>query len=133
MATAAAAATVKKQKKKAQPVYLWTGTGKDGVERQGEMEAADIETVNGRLRQMGVNPIKVKKKPYEINIDLSFGSVPRKNLIIFTRQLATMIDAGLPLVQCLDILYTQQDHMGFKKAIGDVKSQVESGSTVAEA
>lgn len=130
MATAAAAATVKK--KKAQ-IWAWTGVSKDGAERQGEMEASDAESVQGRLRQMGINPTKVKKKPIAINIDLSFGRVPRKSLIIFTRQLATMIDAGLPLVQCLDILYTQQDHPGFKKCIGEVKAKVESGSTFADA
>ncbi len=129
MATAAAAAAVKKKI----PVWIWTGVSKEGAERQGEMEAADAEAVQGRLRQMGINPTKVKKKPIEINIDLSFGRVPRKSLIIFTRQLATMIDAGLPLVQCLDILYQQQDHAGFKKCIGEVKARVESGSTFADA
>jgi len=129
MATAAAAAVVKKKA----PVWAWTGVSKEGAERQGEMEAADAEAVQGRLRQMGINPIKVKKKPIAITIDLSFGRVPRKSLIIFTRQLATMIDAGLPLVQCLDILYTQQDHPGFKKCIGEVKSKVEAGSTFADA
>jgi type IV pilus assembly protein PilC len=130
MATAAAAAAVKKKKT---PVWVWKGVSKEGTERQGEMEAADADVVQARLRQMGVNPTKVKKKPIEISIDLSFGKVPRKSLIIFTRQLATMIDAGLPLVQCLDILHTQQDHAGFKKAIGEVKSRVESGSTFADA
>jgi type IV pilus assembly protein PilC len=129
MATAAAAATVKKKKA---PVWVWKGVSKDGTERQGEMEAADRESVEARLRQMGVNPSKVKPKPYELKLP-SFGGVPRKSLIIFTRQLATMIDAGLPLVQCLDILYTQQDHAGFKVAIGDVKARVESGSTFADA
>src|ERR1700677_2664480 len=129
MATAVAAAVVKKKA----PVWAWTGVSKEGAERQGEMEAADAEAVQGRLRQMGINPIKVKKKPIAITIDLSFGRVPRKSLIIFTRQLATMIDAGLPLVQCLDILYTQQEHPGFKKCIGEVKSKVEAGSTFADA
>jgi type IV pilus assembly protein PilC len=134
MATAAAAEAKPKAKvKKAKvPVWQWKGVGKDGVERQGEMEASDSESVNNRLRQMGVNPTKVKKKPYELQLP-SFGGVPRKSLIVFTRQLATMIDAGLPLVQCLDILHNQQDHAGFKKAIGDIKARVESGSTFADA
>ncbi len=132
MATTAAAAAPAR-KKKAAPVWLWTGVSKEGQERSGEMEAADAGVVNDRLRQMGINPSKVKKKPLEIKIDLSFGRVPRKNLIIFTRQLATMIDAGLPLVQCLDILCTQQDHAGFRKALGEIKARVESGSTFADA
>jgi type IV pilus assembly protein PilC len=114
------------------PVWIWTGVSKEGAERQGEMEAADAESVQGRLRQMGINPVKVKRKPLEINLP-SFRGVPRKNLIIFTRQLATMIDAGLPLVQCLEILHQQQDNPKFKKALGEIKSKVESGSTFADA
>jgi type IV pilus assembly protein PilC len=112
------------------PVWVWKGTAKDGLERAGEMQAADADAVQGRLRQMGINPTRVKKKPLEIT--LSFGGVPRKSLIIFTRQLATMIDAGLPLVQCLDILHTQQDNVTFKKCLGEVKAKVESGSTFAD-
>ncbi len=114
------------------PVWIWTGVSKEGAERQGEMEASDAESVQGRLRQMGINPVKVKKKPLEINIPSPFG-VPRKNLIIFTRQLATMIDAGLPLVQCLEILHQQQDNPKFKKALAEIKAKVESGSTFADA
>src|SRR5450755_2099462 len=113
------------------PVWVWKGTAKDGLERAGEMQAADADAVQGRLRQMGINPTRVKKKPLAINI--SFGGVPRKSLIIFTRQLATMIDAGLPLVQCLDILHTQQDNPTFKKTLREVKAKVESGSTFADA
>jgi type IV pilus assembly protein PilC len=114
------------------PVWIWTGVSKEGAERQGEMEASDADAVTGRLRQMGINPVKVKKKPIEIRFP-SLGGVPRKNLIIFTRQLATMIDAGLPLVQCLEILHQQQDNAKFKKALGEIKGKVESGSTFADA
>jgi type IV pilus assembly protein PilC len=114
------------------PVWIWTGVSKEGAERQGEMAAADAESVQGRLRQMGINPVKVKRKPIELRLP-AFGGVPRKNLIIFTRQLATMIDAGLPLVQCLDILHQQQDNAKFKKALGEIKAKVESGSTFADA
>src|SRR5581483_5354418 len=118
MATATAAPAV--QKKKKVPVFLWTGTSKEGAERSGEMEAVDIEAVETRLRTMGITPTKVKKKPLEIRLP-KFGGVPRKALIIFTRQLATMIDAGLPLVQCLDILYQQQDNAKFKQCLWEVK------------
>ncbi len=132
MATATAAAPAKPVKKKKVPVFLWSGSSKEGGERQGEMEAADAQAVEQRLRTMGITPSKIKKKPYEIKLP-SFGGVPRKSLIIFTRQLATMIDAGLPLVQCLDILYQQQDNANFKKALGEIKAKVESGSTFADA
>src|SRR5580692_7335509 len=129
MATATATATPQKKKL---PVFLWTGASKDGGERSGEMEAVDAQAVETRLRNMGITPTKVKKKPIELRMP-SFGGVPRKNLIIFTRQLATMIDAGLPLVQCIDILYQQQDNPAFKKALGEIKAKVESGSTFADA
>src|SRR5271166_6038526 len=121
----------KPQKKKKVPVFIWTGSSKEG-DRQGEMEGADADAIEQRLRQMGITPIKIKKKPTEIKLP-SFGGVPRKSLIIFTRQLATMIDAGLPLVQCLDILYQQQDNPAFKTALGEIKLKVESGSTFADA
>jgi len=130
MATATATPTV--QKKKKLPVYVWTGASKEGGERTGEMEAVDAQAVETRLRGMGITPTKVKKKPIEIRLP-SFGGVPRKSLIVFTRQLATMIDAGLPLVQCIDILYQQQDNQNFKKALGEIKAKVESGSTFADA
>ena len=128
MATAAATAAAKK----ASPIWIWKGVSKEGQERTGEMEASDADAVQGRLRQMGINPTRVKKKPYELKLP-SFGGVPRKTLIVFTRQLATMIDAGLPLVQCLDILHTQQDNAAMKTALGEIKARVESGSTFADA
>jgi type IV pilus assembly protein PilC len=129
MATATATATPQKKKL---PVFVWTGASKEGGERSGEMEAVDAQAVENRLRNMGITPTKVKKKPIALRMP-SFGGVPRKNLIIFTRQLATMIDAGLPLVQCIDILYQQQDNPAFKKALGEIKAKVESGSTFADA
>ena len=121
----------KKVPKKKLPVFLWKGASKEGGDREGEMEATDSQAVEQRLRTMGIVPTKIKKKPIEIRLP-TFGGVPRKSLIIFTRQLATMIDAGLPLVQCIDILYQQQDNAAFKKALGEVKLKVESGSTFAD-
>src|ERR1700722_15130255 len=131
MATATVPVQAAKKKKKV-PVFVWSGSSKEGGERQGEMEAADAQAVEQRLRGMGITPSKIKKKPIALKLP-SFGGVPRKSLIIFTRQLATMIDAGLPLVQCLDILYQQQDNANFKKALGEIKLKVESGSTFADA
>ncbi|MHB1845927.1 MAG: type II secretion system F family protein [Deltaproteobacteria bacterium] len=132
MATAAAAKAAPKEKKKAAPTWIWKGVSKEGQERQGEMQAEDADSVQQRLRQMGINPSKVKKKPMDLKLP-SLGGVPRKSLIVFTRQLATMIDAGLPLVQCLDILHGQQDNAAFKKALGEIKDRVEAGSTFADA
>jgi len=96
------------------------------------MEADDAEAVNQRLRQQNLNPVKVKKKGIEISF--SFGkSVDTKDLVTFTRLFATMIDAGLPLVQCLDILAGQQKNPAFQSVLRDVKNSVEQGSTFSDA
>jgi type IV pilus assembly protein PilC len=117
---------------KATPIFKWSGKTKAGEERSGEMEASDAAAVEARLRQMGIEPVKVKKKAKEIN--LSFGSgVTNKDILVFTRQFSVMIDAGLPLVQALDILGSQSDNPAFKKVLLQVKGRVEAGSTFADA
>ncbi len=122
------------QKKKAAPQWLWEARTKQGEIRKGEMEAGDAEAVNNRLKSLGLNPVKVKKKPMEIHISLpGVGGVSGKDILIFTRQFATMIDAGLPLVQCLDILGTQMDNPAFRKVVFAIKTKVEGGSTFADA
>lgn len=123
-----------KAKKKKLPVFLWTAKTPSGDERSGEMEAASREEVEARIRQLGLQPVKVKKKPAEINLKLPGASgVPRKDLVIFTRQFSTMIDAGLPLVQGLDILSSQTENPNFKAVLRQVKEKVESGATFADA
>jgi type IV pilus assembly protein PilC len=113
--------------------WLWEARTKGGETKKGEMEASDAEAVNARLKSLGLNPVKVKKKPLEINIPGLGGGVTGKDILIFTRQFATMIDAGLPLVQCLDILGSQMDNPAFKKVIFQIKAKVEQGSTFADA
>ena len=115
------------------PVFNWVAKTRSGEEKSGEMEAYDVESVNVRLRQMGLQPIKVKKKPVAINIKIpGVGGVTKKDLVIFTRQFSTMIDAGLPLVQALDILAAQNPNPEFRKVLLAVKEKVETGSTFAE-
>jgi len=115
------------------PVFVWTARNKTGEEKSGEMEAADVEAVQSRLRQMGMQPVKVKKKPVEINIKIpGIGGVTNKDLVIFTRQFSTMIDAGLPLVQALDILANQTPNPEFRRVISAVKTRVETGATFAD-
>jgi type IV pilus assembly protein PilC len=97
------------------------------------MEASDGGAVEARLRQMGIEPTKVRRKPKEFHIPLPGGGVQSKDILIFTRQFSVMIDAGLPLVQALDILGTQADNPSFKKVILTVKGKVEAGSTFADA
>ena len=116
------------------PVFKWSGTTKQGDVRSGEMEAADADAVRARLQQMGVEPTKVRKKAKELHFALpGMGGVTTKDILVFTRQFSVMIDAGLPLVQALDILGTQSDSAAFKKVLLAVKARVEAGSTFADA
>lgn len=96
------------------------------------MEAASADVVIERLKAQQINASKVKKKPIEIHLKLGSG-VTSKEVVVFTRQFATMIDAGLPLVQCLEILGSQQANIHFQKVIMTVKGDVEAGSTLADA
>jgi len=132
----AAAATQKKVASTVQktPVWKWTGKSKQGELRSGEIEAPDAASVEARMRQMGLEPIKVKKKPRELHFKFpGSGGVQEKDLLVFTRQFSVMIDAGLPLVQALDIIGTQADNPAFRTVLMTVKTKVESGSTFADA
>jgi type IV pilus assembly protein PilC len=112
--------------------FQWEATSRVGEKRKGVMEAESADIVENRLRAEGMNITRVKREARQINI--SFGSgVTSKDLQIFTRQLTTMIDAGLPLVQCLDILANQSPNKQFAKILGQVKSSVEQGSTFSDA
>lgn len=114
--------------------FIWTGRTRSGERRTGEMEAATADAVEQRLRAQQITVEKVKKKPTEIHLKMPGSSgVQLRDLMLFTRQFSTMIDAGLPLVQCLDILHSQQENIWFKKVLGQVKADVESGKTFADA
>ena len=118
---------------KAQPVYTWEGRTKGGEFKRGEMEASDEAAVQQRLRAMALTNVKIRKKSVALNFKLpGIGGISQKDLVIFTRQFATMIDAGLPLVQCLDILSSQLDNLAFREVLLKVKNKVESGSTLAD-
>jgi type IV pilus assembly protein PilC len=114
-------------------VWTWKGKTKAGEERSGEIEASDEQSVRAQLARMGVDPSKVKKKAKAINFSLpGFGGVTTKDLLVFTRQFSVMIDAGLPLVQALDIIASQAENPAFRKVLFAVKVRVESGSTFAD-
>jgi type IV pilus assembly protein PilC len=115
--------------------FLWEAKTKGGETKKGEMEALDSEAVNARLKSLGLNPTKVRKKgALDGAVSLpGLGGVTGKDILVFTRQFATMIDAGLPLVQCLDILASQMDNPAFKKVLFAIKGKVEQGSTFADA
>src|SRR5574341_2231011 len=116
------------------PVWKWEGKTRQGEARSGEMEARDAEAVRGRLAQMGIDAGKVKKKPKELHFRIpGFGGVTSKDILVFTRQFSVMIDAGLPLVQGLEIIGTQAENAAFRRVLLDVKARVEAGSTFADA
>jgi type IV pilus assembly protein PilC len=116
--------------------FAWEGRTRAGELRKGVMEAEAEPEVANRLRAQGITLSKARKKAKDIEIKLPFGigqGVPEKEIVVFTRQFATMIDAGLPIVQCLDILATQSPNKNFQKILFEVKAQVESGDTLSAA
>ena len=117
------------------PVYTWKGKTRQGTVTTGVMDAANEEAVMTVLRGQMLRPISVKAKAKDISEHIGFlkPRITTTDLVIFTRQFATMIDAGLPLVQCLKILGDQQENPTFKKVIEEVRSDVEQGSTFADA
>ena len=117
------------------PEYVWKARTTAGNILSGEMNEVNESVVMTKLRKMNYTDIKVKKKPKDLfeNIEFFQPKVKTKDIVIFTRQFATMIDAGLPLVQCLEILAGQQENKTFKKVLTSVKLTVEGGSTFADA
>jgi type IV pilus assembly protein PilC len=111
--------------------FAWEARGKTGELRKGVMEAETENTVNTKLRAQQLNPTKVKKKSAARSFQLGTG-VGQKDLVTFTRLFATMIDAGLPIVQCLDILANQTDNKFFQVILRDIKGSVEQGATFSD-
>jgi type IV pilus assembly protein PilC len=121
------------------PIYVWEGKNPAGKKVSGEVEARDIQAVFNMLKAQRVTPtankIREKGKGLEMEIKIpGFGpKLKSKDTVIFTRQFATMIDAGLPIVQAIDILGKQHENKAFKKVLLAVKENVETGGTLAEA
>jgi type IV pilus assembly protein PilC len=117
------------------PIYLWEGKNRNNIVQKGELEAASVDAVRSNLNRLRITPTKIKKKPKDLFENVAFlqPKVIQKDVIIFCRQFSTMIDAGLPIIQCLDILHAQQENPTFKKMLKNIKEQVESGSTLADA
>ena len=117
------------------PIYKWEGKTAKGSLKKGEMEAPSEAALRIHLRQQNIIPTKISSKGKDINISLPFfkQKVQQRSVAIFTRQLATMIDAGLPLVQSLEVLSSQQDNKLFKNIIREIREDVEGGSTFAGA
>lgn len=113
--------------------YVWSGKTRDGKRQKGELAAKNKEEVISIMRKQNIMITSVTTRSKKLSIKLPFGSkVGDKDIAVFTRQFATMIDAGLPLVQCLDILSKQADNKTFASAINEIRQDVEAGSTYAD-
>src|SRR5260221_5871336 len=111
--------------------FVWEARGRTGELRRGTMEADSEDAIDARLRQQQLVPTKIKKKARTFRIHLGTGVGP-KDIVTFTRLFATMIDAGLPIVQCLDILQGQSDNKYFGVILRDLKASVEQGATFSD-
>ena len=117
------------------PVFIWKGENRKGTTQKGEIEAPHERAVRAQLGRMQIKPTKIKQKSKDLFENVSFmqPKVQTAEVVVFARQFATMIDAGLPLIQSLDILYSQQENKTFKKTLKEIKDSVEQGSTLADA
>ncbi len=116
-------------------VFVWEAETKRGELKKGELDGADEAAVRGVLRRQGLKSIVVKKKPKDLLENLPFlkQKVKDKDVVVFARIFSTMINAGLPLIQCLDLLAQQEQNKTFAKIITTVKEDIEGGSTLHDA
>ena len=116
------------------PVFLWDATNRKNEQKKGEMEASDEAALRGQLRRMGYKNINVKKKPKDLLEYLPFKKgVKEKEIVVFARIFSTMINAGLPLIQCLNLLAEQEKNKAFAKIIYTIRDDIEGGSTLCDA
>jgi type IV pilus assembly protein PilC len=116
-------------------MYLWVAETKKGRKLKGELEAASEQIARAQLKKRNLNVLKIKPKPKDIFESIPFmqPKVTNKDIVVFTRQFSTMIDAGLPLVQGLNILADQSTNPTFRVILKQITKDVEGGSTLAEA
>lgn len=117
------------------PVFIWEAVTRKDEVKKGEIEAVDEITVRGLLRRQGFKSIEVKAKPKDLMEYLPFlkGKIKEKNVVVFCRIFSTMINAGLPLIQCLDLLAQQEQNKEFAKIIRTVKEDIEGGTSLTNA
>jgi type IV pilus assembly protein PilC len=115
------------------PTFEWKGTARNGQSQTGVLVADSKDAVIAMMRRQQIVVTAVKEKGKEIALPKFGGKVPPQLIAIFTRQFSVMIDAGLPLVQCLEILGSQQEHKTFKRTLIQIRQDVESGSNLADA
>lgn len=114
------------------PAYIWEATTRAGEFRSGTVEAENEGVVQERLRNQGLTVTKLKRKPIELHIPTIGTGVSLRDKVVFTRTFSTMIDAGLPIVQSIDMLATQSESLHFRRILASVKSDVETGKSLSE-
>src|SRR5688572_12937709 len=115
------------------PIYIWEGTTKAGEFRTGTFTADNENAVMQRLQAQGLNVTRVKKKPTQLSLPSLGSGVKLRDKVVFARTFSTMIDAGLPIVQSLDLLANQSENMNFRRVLAGVKLEVEGGKSLSEA
>ncbi len=115
------------------PVFTYRGTNRSGGSVAGEMTASSKSELQSLLRRQQITPTKMSEKGKEFNLPTFGGGISAKELAVFTRQFSVMIDAGLPLVQCLEILASQQENKLFQKVLTGTRAAVEGGSNLSAA
>ena len=115
------------------PNYVWKGRNRTGLVQEGVLAAESKDAALANLRRQNIVVTGIRERGKEISLTKVGRKVPPKTLAVFTRQFSVMIDAGLPLVQCLEILANQQEHKSFQRILLQVRQDVEAGSSLAEA
>jgi type IV pilus assembly protein PilC len=113
--------------------FMWEARTRSGDVKKGVMEAETEEAVHNKLKMQQLSPVMVKKQPMQITLPTIGTGVSINDIVIFTRLFATMIDAGLPIVQCLEILSSQAENKRFGKILGQIRTSVEGGLTLSDA
>ncbi|MBC8073279.1 MAG: type II secretion system F family protein [Deltaproteobacteria bacterium] len=114
------------------PTYIWEARNKGGELRSGSVAADSEGALVERLRAQGLTITKVKRKPGDFQMPTIGSGVGLRDMVVFTRTFSTMIDAGLPMVQCIDMLANQSENLRFRKVLSGLKSEVESGKSLSE-
>lgn len=114
------------------PIFVWKGRTATGATASGELAAGSQADVVASLRQKKIIPTSIKIKEEKKGLGLFGGRVSRRSLAVFTRQFATMLNAGLPLLNCLDILAKQTESPALRRVLGEVRTDVEGGLSLAD-
>src|ERR1700730_9597866 len=115
------------------PNYVWKGRNRAGLVQEGVLAADTKDVALSSLRRQNIVVTGIRERGKEVSLTKIGRKVPPKTPAVFTRQFSAMIDAGLPLVHCLQILTNQQEHKNFQRILLQVRQDVEAGSTLADA